>query len=101
MRIDRLEGGVTALPSTAQAHHVSGPGAPTSAASRHSPTSNKAPNVVRAESFADHYCQARQFFISQTMGERAHIATGLTFEISKVQTPAVRETGSLASPEHR
>lgn len=45
----------------------------------------------RAESFADHYSQARQFFISQTMGEQAHIAAALTFELSKVKTPATRE----------
>ncbi len=46
---------------------------------------------LRAESFADHYSQARQFFISQTMGEQAHIAAALTFELSKVKTPAIRE----------
>ncbi len=42
-------------------------------------------------SFADHYSQARQFFISQTMGEQAHIAAALTFELSKVKIPAIRE----------
>lgn len=46
---------------------------------------------VRPESFADHYSQARQFFISQTMGEQAHIAAALTFELSKVKIPAIRE----------
>jgi catalase len=46
---------------------------------------------LRAESFADHYSQARQFFISQTMGEQAHIAAALTFELSKVKTPVIRE----------
>ena len=46
---------------------------------------------LRAESFADHYSQARQFFISQTMGEQAHIAAALTFELSKVKIPAIRE----------
>ena len=46
---------------------------------------------LRADSFADHYSQARQFFISQTMGEQAHIAAALTFELSKVKTPAIRE----------
>ena len=29
---------------------------------------------IRAESFADHYSQARQFFLSQTAYEQAHIA---------------------------
>ncbi len=46
---------------------------------------------LRAESFADHYSQARQFFISQTMGEQTHIAAALAFELSKVQTPVIRE----------
>ena len=46
---------------------------------------------LRPESFADHYSQARQFFISQTPPERRHIAAALTFELSKVETPAIRE----------
>jgi catalase len=46
---------------------------------------------LRAESFADHYSQARQFFISQTTGERSHIVAALTFELSKVKIPAIRE----------
>ena len=46
---------------------------------------------LRPESFADHYSQARQFFISQTMGEQAHIAAALAFELSKVRIPAIRE----------
>ena len=41
--------------------------------------------------FADHYSQAHQFFISQTMAEQAHIVAALTFELSKVKTPAIRE----------
>lgn len=46
---------------------------------------------LRAESFADHYSQARQFFNSQTAPEQQHIAMALTFELSKVETPAIRE----------
>ena len=46
---------------------------------------------LRAESFADHYSQARQFFISQTPGEQQHIVAALTFELSKVKTPVIRE----------
>ena len=46
---------------------------------------------LRAESFADHYSQARQFFISQTEGEQHHIVAALTFELSKVKTPVIRE----------
>jgi catalase len=46
---------------------------------------------VRSETFADHYSQARQFFVSQTRGEQHHIAAALTFELSKVKTPVIRE----------
>jgi catalase len=45
----------------------------------------------RAESFADHYSQARQFYISQTPPEQNHIAAAITFELSKVKTPVIRE----------
>lgn len=46
---------------------------------------------VRAESFADHYSQARLFYRSQTAPEQAHVASALVFELSKVETPHVRE----------
>jgi catalase len=46
---------------------------------------------LRAESFADHYSQARMFFNSQTPPEQRHIAMALTFELSKVETPVIRE----------
>ena len=46
---------------------------------------------IRAESFADHYSQARLFFRSQSKPEQAHIASSLIFELSKVGTPHVRE----------
>jgi catalase len=45
----------------------------------------------RADSFADHYSQARQFYISQTKFEQNHIAAALVFELSKVEEPAIRE----------
>lgn len=44
----------------------------------------------RSESFADHYSQARQFYISQTKNEQRHIAQALIFELSKVENPAIR-----------
>src|SRR5665647_2144177 len=47
---------------------------------------------IRAESFADHYSQARQFYLSQTAYEQAHIASALVFELSKVDHLHVRET---------
>jgi catalase len=46
---------------------------------------------VRAETFADHYSQARLFFTSQTAFEQAHIASAFVFELSKVDTVHVRE----------
>ncbi|MBO0905150.1 catalase [Jiella sonneratiae] len=45
---------------------------------------------LRAESFSDHYSQARQFYVSQTEVEQGHMALALTFELSKVETPAIR-----------
>jgi catalase len=46
---------------------------------------------IRAESFADHYSQARQFYLSQTLPEQAHIASALVFELSKVEHHHIRE----------
>ena len=46
---------------------------------------------IRSESFADHYSQARQFYMSQTEVEQRHICDALTFELGKVKTPAIRE----------
>lgn len=46
---------------------------------------------IRSETFADHYSQAGQFYHSQTKVEQGHIADALVFELSKVETLAVRE----------
>jgi catalase len=46
---------------------------------------------LRPESFADHYSQARQFFISQTEIEQKHLGDALVFELSKVERPDIRE----------
>ncbi|MHB8108886.1 MAG: catalase [Syntrophorhabdaceae bacterium] len=46
---------------------------------------------IRAESFADHYSQARQFYLSQTVYEQAHIASALVFELAKVGHVHVRQ----------
>ena len=45
---------------------------------------------ARSESFADHYSQARQFYISQTPSEQGHIVNALVFELSKVENPKIR-----------
>ncbi|MEP9360059.1 catalase [Sphingomonas sp. KR3-1] len=46
---------------------------------------------LRSESFADHYSQARQFFISQTPIEQKHIGDALVFELSKCVRVDIRE----------
>jgi catalase len=45
---------------------------------------------ARPESFADHYNQARQFYLSQAPLERQHIAAALVFELGKVETREIR-----------
>ncbi len=45
---------------------------------------------IRAESFSDHYSQPRQFYISQSAVEQAHMASALVFELSKVEHPHIR-----------
>jgi len=45
----------------------------------------------KPEKFADHYTQATLFYNSQTAVEKAHIAGGFRFELSKVTVPAIRE----------
>jgi len=45
----------------------------------------------KPERFADHYSQARLFWISQTPAEQAHIIGAFRFELSRVQTQAIRE----------
>ncbi|HUX30189.1 MAG TPA: catalase [Thiobacillus sp.] len=53
-------------------------------------TENGDKGRIRAEGFADHYSQARQFYLSQTAYEQAHIASALVFELSKVEHPHIR-----------
>ncbi|OSP54382.1 catalase [Pseudoruegeria sp. SK021] len=45
---------------------------------------------LRPESFADHYSQARQFYISQTEVEQQHIQAALVFELSKCEMLGIR-----------
>ena len=46
---------------------------------------------MRAESFADHYSQARLFYVSQTTVEQGHMCEALVFELSKVEAIHIRE----------
>ena len=45
---------------------------------------------IRSESFADHFSQARQFYISQTEIEQTHIGDAFVFELSKCQREDIR-----------
>lgn len=45
---------------------------------------------IRAETFADHFSQARQFYRSQTEVEQTHIVSAIVFELSKVGLDVVR-----------
>jgi len=45
---------------------------------------------VRSETFADHYSQARQFYVSQAPIEQKHMADALVFELSKVERADIR-----------
>jgi catalase len=45
----------------------------------------------KPERFADHYTQATLFWKSQTPIEQEHIINAFRFELTRVQTPAIRE----------
>jgi catalase len=45
---------------------------------------------ARSETFSDHYSQARLFYKSIAPPEQKHLANALLFELSKVETEAVR-----------
>ncbi len=45
----------------------------------------------KPEKFADHFSQATLFFNSQTDVEKNHIVAAFRFELTRVQTPAVRQ----------
>lgn len=45
---------------------------------------------VRSDTFADHYSQARQFYLSQQPIEQKHIGDALVFELSKVTRVDIR-----------
>jgi len=50
----------------------------------------EAKSRARGPKFFDHFSQARQFYISQTVVEKTHIANALKFELGKVETPSIR-----------
>jgi len=44
----------------------------------------------KPEKFVEHFAQARMFWISQTPAEQTHIIAAFRFELTRVQTPAIR-----------
>ncbi len=71
----------------------SGPREDPKAGYRSFPVTSEGPKVrERSATFADHYSQARQFFMSQTKPEQDHIVAALIFELSKVELPIIRST---------
>jgi catalase len=46
---------------------------------------------ARSEKFFDHFSQAALFWNSQSHPEKAHIVQALSFELGKVEVPAIRE----------
>ena len=46
---------------------------------------------LRPESFADHYSQARQFYVSQAPVEQKHIGDALVFELGRCERPDIRQ----------
>lgn len=55
------------------------------------PMENGAKSRIRAESFADHYSQARLFWRSMHPAEQSHIVSAFTFELSKCQFEHVQQ----------
>ena len=45
----------------------------------------------KPQKFAEHYTQAELFWNSQTAPEKAHIVRAFRFELTRVQTPAIRK----------
>jgi catalase len=70
---------------------IGGPREDPAAGYRSYPSSENGPKRrLRPESFADHYSQARQFYISQTEVEQRHIADAFTFELSRCGRADIR-----------
>jgi catalase len=69
-----------------------GPREDPAAGYHHFPAEEWGPKIkIRSESFADHYSQARLFYVSQAPIERKHIGDALVFELSKCDRTDIRE----------
>ena len=91
MQMQRPKGRVNYEPSSLDGEHPTPRETPRGFRSFAEPAADGGKSRLRPESFADHYSQARMFFRSQGKLEQAHIASALVFELSKVETPHVRE----------
>ena len=77
--------------SLSRVGEVGGPRESPSAGFTTFPSEAQGPKLrIRAESFADHYSQARLFFRSMDKAEQAHIASAFVFELSKVSIAHIR-----------
>jgi catalase len=77
--------------SLARAGEPGGPRESTAAGFVTFPAEEQGPKLrIRADSFADHYSQARLFFRSMDAAEQAHIASAFVFELSKVSIEHIR-----------
>ncbi|HEX5377322.1 MAG TPA: catalase [Phenylobacterium sp.] len=77
--------------SLADAGEIGGPREDPKGGFRSAPVTTDGTKVrLRAETFADHYSQARLFYRSQTEIEQAHLASALVFELSKCSFEHVR-----------
>ena len=55
------------------------------------PAAEDGPKVrERSASFADHYSQARLFYVSMSEHEKVHLMLAFSFELGKLETPAIR-----------
>ena len=91
MQMERPRGRVNYEPSTLDSDPPTPRESPNGFRSFAARSSEGAKSRVRPDSFADHYSQARQFYRSQLPVERAHMASALVFELSKVETVRIRE----------
>ena len=63
----------------------------TSVAARLKGREDQAKVRAKPEKFADHYTQARLFWLSMTAPEQTHIVGAFAFELGKVETLAIRK----------
>ena len=88
MQMDVAQGRVAYEPSGLD---PDGPREAPDAGFRHVPATTEGYVIRwRPESFAEHYGQARLFWISQTEPEQRHIVEAFTFELSKVEAVSIR-----------